>query len=89
MRGSSPFWNLPSIQEAFRNPRYEIAPFILETSERFAQIRGAHHVKPADAVHLATAAQMKVNLFLTNDRRLSKLIIPGIDFIAGLDVNLF
>jgi predicted nucleic acid-binding protein len=77
------------IRDAFRNPCYEIAPFTLDASDRYAQIRGSNRVKPADAIHLATAAQMKVNLFLTNDRRLSKLMIPGIDFIAGLDVNLF
>jgi predicted nucleic acid-binding protein len=77
------------IQHLFRNPRYEIQPFTLETAERCAHIRAANAVKPADAIHLATAAQCKANLFLTNDRRLSKLTISGIDFIAGLDVNLF
>jgi len=77
------------IREALRNPRYEIELFTLETSERYAQIRAKHRVAPADAIHLATAAQAGVDLFLTNDRRLSNLVIPGIDFIAGLDVNLF
>jgi predicted nucleic acid-binding protein len=78
-----------SIQKAFRNPRYEIQPFNLEMAERYAQIRGSYRVGAADAIHLATAAQSRVNLFLTNDRRLSNLVIPGIDFVAGLDVNLF
>jgi predicted nucleic acid-binding protein len=46
-------------------------------------------VAPADAIHLAAAAHSGVNLFLTNDEKLQRLVIPGIDFIAGLDVNLF
>ena len=39
-------------------------------------------------MHLATAAQAGVNLFLTHDHRLKKLTIHGIDFIAGMDVNV-
>jgi predicted nucleic acid-binding protein len=77
------------IQNLFRNPRYAIQPFNLETADHYARIRATNRVKPADAIHLATAAQCKADLFLTNDRRLSNLVIPGIDFIAGLDVNLF
>jgi predicted nucleic acid-binding protein len=77
------------LRRIFRNPRYEIRPFDSETAEYFARIRAVNVVKPADAIHLATAAQCKADLFLTNDRRLSNLVIPGIDFIAGLDVNLF
>ena len=49
----------------------------------------AHRVTPADAIHLASAAAAGVDLFLTNDRALQPLLIPGIHFIAGLGVNLF
>ena len=70
-------------------PAVEVLPFAADTAERYAQIRSAYRVKPADAIHLASAAIAGVNLFLTNDHRLSKCVIPGIDFIAGLDVNLF
>jgi len=57
--------------------------------ERYGRIRGAFRVTPADAIHLASASQAGVDLFLTNDRELSDLVIPGIHFIAGLDVSLF
>ena len=77
------------IKEALRPPEVELLPFSLETSERYARIRAENRVSPADAIHLASAAQAGVNLFLTNDRSLPKLVVPGIDFIAGLDVNLF
>jgi predicted nucleic acid-binding protein len=76
-------------REMLRPPLVELIPFTAETTEHFSRIRAANRVSPADAIHLASAAQSCVNLFLTNDRRLSKLVVRGIDFIAGLDVNLF
>jgi predicted nucleic acid-binding protein len=78
-----------TVKELIRPPEVELLPFNLETTERYARIRANNRVSPADAIHLASAAQSGVNLFLTNDRTLPKLVIPGIDFIAGLDVNLF
>jgi predicted nucleic acid-binding protein len=77
------------IREAFRSPQIELIPFTPDTADHYATIRGKHRVSPADAIHLASAAQAGVDLFLTNDRRLQPLAIPGIDFIAGMDVNLF
>lgn len=77
------------IREAFRSPQIELLPFTADTAERYAGIRGNHHVSPADAIHLACAAHGAIDLFLTNDHRLQRLAIPGIQFIAGMDVNLF
>jgi|ERR1017187_7160086 predicted nucleic acid-binding protein len=77
------------IREAFRSPQVELISFTVDTADQYARIRGNYHVSPADAIHLASAAQAGVDLFLTNDRRLQPLSIPGIHFIAGLDVNLF
>ena len=78
-----------AIREWLQPPHVEILPFTADTADLYARIRGRHRIAPADAVHLASAAAVGVNLFLTNDRRLHKLLLPGIDFIAGLDVNLF
>jgi predicted nucleic acid-binding protein len=77
------------IKERFRPPFVELLPFTPETADHYARIRGNHRVAPADAIHLASAAQTGVDLFLTNDHRLQRLSIPGIHFIAGMDVNLF
>jgi len=77
------------IREVLRPPTVELLPFNAEMADLYARIRSASSVRPADAIHLATAAQAHANLFLTNDRQLPKLTIPGIDFIAGLDLNLF
>lgn len=77
------------VRAYFQTSAVEVLPFNWETTETFSRIRAEHNVAPADAIHLASAAQARVDLFLTNDRRLSRLTIPGIDFIAGLDTNLF
>jgi predicted nucleic acid-binding protein len=76
------------VGEVVRPPAVELLPFTIETAERYARIRGDNRVSPPDAIHLASAAHAGVDLFLTNDRRLQGLVIPGIDFIAGMDVNL-
>ncbi|MGB7762481.1 MAG: PIN domain-containing protein [Bryobacteraceae bacterium] len=78
-----------NIRQLFESFEVELIPFAAETAERYGQIRGGSRVSPADAIHLASAAHAGVDLFLTNDRELRNLVIPGIHFIAGLDVNLF
>jgi predicted nucleic acid-binding protein len=67
----------------------EIVPFTIETADRYAQIRATPGITPADAIHLASAAQAGIDLFLTNDRSLLGKIIPGIQFIASLDTQFF
>jgi len=67
----------------------EVVPFTLETADRYARIRGTPGITPADAIHLASAAQAGTDLFLTNDKRLVGKIVPGIQFIASLDTQLF
>ena len=78
-----------NIRQLFESFEVEPIPFAAETAERYGQIRGSSRVSPADAIHLASAAHAGVDLFLTDDRELRSLVIPGIHFIAGLDVNLF
>jgi hypothetical protein len=65
-----------------------ILPFTLETAARYDIIRARHGVSPADAIHLACAAEARVDLCLTTDAHLAGKVIPGIRFIAGLDVDL-
>ena len=66
-----------------------ILPFNIQTAGHYSVIRARHNVSPADAIHLACAAEANVDLFLTNDDKLIGKVIPGIQFIAGLDVNLY
>ena len=66
----------------------EVIPFTIETADRYGQIRGALEISSADAIHLACAASAETDLFLTNDKNLVGKIIPGIQFIAGIDSNI-
>jgi predicted nucleic acid-binding protein len=77
------------VRNWFRQPNVELLPFDNATADRYAQIRARNAVTPADSIHLASAAEAGVQLFITNDRQLAKLNIDQIDFIAGLDVNLY
>ncbi len=67
----------------------EVVPFTLETADHYARIRGTLGLPPADAIHLASAAQAGADLFLTNDKRLVGKFVPGIQFIASLDTQFF
>ncbi len=66
----------------------EVIPFTLETADAYARIRGSTNIASPDAIHLACAASAGTDLFLTNDHKLVGKIIPGIQFIAGLDSNI-
>jgi predicted nucleic acid-binding protein len=66
-----------------------VVPFTIETADLYGQIRGSMNVPPADAIHLASAAQARADLFLTNDNRLVGKFVPGIQFIASLQAPLF
>jgi predicted nucleic acid-binding protein len=52
---------------------------------RYASLRATHTIRNADAIQLACAAHIGVDLFITNDTKLQSLNVPGIGFIAPLD----
>jgi predicted nucleic acid-binding protein len=63
----------------------EVVPFAQSAAESYLYVRSATPVKGPDAIQLACAAAAGVELFVTNDDRLTKLAIPGIHFITALD----
>jgi predicted nucleic acid-binding protein len=67
--------------------RVVMLPFSATTADRYSVIRAATTVASADAIHLATASEFGVELFITHDRKLQKLTVPGIHFITGLDTR--
>jgi predicted nucleic acid-binding protein len=77
------------IRDYLQPPIVTILPFTLETTDHYARIRATNRVSPADAIHLASAAAAGVDLFLTNDQNLRRMIVPGIQFVAGMEVDLF
>jgi predicted nucleic acid-binding protein len=77
------------IEQFFDSGLVEMLPFDRKAAGEFARLRATANVSPADAIHLACASSAGVDLFLTHDQSLHKLGVPGIHFIAGLDVNVF
>lgn len=76
-------------RKLFDGGHIEILPFDRAAAELFSQLRAVANVKPADAIHLSCASAAGIDLFITHDTGLQKLRVPGIQFIAGLDVNVF
>ena len=62
-----------------------IVPFDTSVAWRYASLRATHTLRSPDAIQLACAAHVGVDLFITNDLKLHKLDVPGIGFIAPLD----
>ena len=51
----------------------------------YGSLRRDKSLNTADAIQLSCAAASRCDLFVTNDDRLSKRIVPGIHFISSLD----
>jgi predicted nucleic acid-binding protein len=61
-----------------------IIPFDLEPARLYASIRKDRSIRPPDAIQLACASHARVDLFITNDERLSTKSIPRIQFVSSL-----
>jgi predicted nucleic acid-binding protein len=77
------------VRDFFRHGTIDVVPYTLEMADLYADIRATHGVSSADAIHLACAASAGTDLFLTNDKNLIGKFVPGIQFIASLDTQLF
>ena len=73
---------------ALRPPIVDILDFTSPVADQYARVRLNRGIARPDALQLACAAANRVDLFLTHDNRLQGQVVPGIQFIAGLDVNL-
>ena len=63
----------------------QIVPFDEPAADIYATLRCNPAIKPPDAIQLACAAASGVHLFITNDKALHKLSIPGIHFICSVE----
>jgi predicted nucleic acid-binding protein len=74
-----------SIKSYFVGGSIALLPFDVETADRYSVLRSTLKVTQADAIHLSTAATAGADLFVTNDKLLWNLVIPGIKFMMDLD----
>jgi predicted nucleic acid-binding protein len=63
----------------------QVIAFDAAIAWRYASLRATHTLRNADAIQLACAAHFGVDLFITNDKGLQKLNVPGIGFIVSLE----
>jgi predicted nucleic acid-binding protein len=70
------------IQNAIREMGFHFLPFDQGAVLPFSRLRSKQKLRAADAIHLACAASAKVDLFLTGDKQLVNLHVPGVQFIA-------
>jgi uncharacterized protein len=61
-----------------------IIPFDVDPARLYANIRKDRTIRPPDAIQLACAAHARIDLFITNDERLSTKCIPHIHFVSSL-----
>ena len=61
-----------------------IIPLDVDAARLYAEIRNDRTIRGPDAIQLACAAQARVDLFITNDERLSTKSIPRIQFVSSL-----
>ena len=61
-----------------------VLPFDSRAAPRFAEIRRDRSIRAPDAIQLACASAAGVDLFITNDERLSRKNVRGIHFIQPL-----
>jgi uncharacterized protein len=64
--------------------RITVLPFDQSAAPAYARIRADRSIRPPDAIQLACAASAEVDLFITNDDRLSTKRVRAIKFIASL-----
>ena len=65
-----------------------VLPFDDRAAPRFAEIRRDRSIRAPDAIQLACASAAGVDLFVTNDDRLSRKHVRGIQFIRSLDTAI-
>jgi predicted nucleic acid-binding protein len=75
-------FTIASYRRLFAPPNLELLPYTLACSQTYARLRAFEGIKPLDALHLATAAAARVDLFVTHDVKLLSRKVPGIGAIV-------
>lgn len=62
-----------------------VLAFDLKAARAYGNIRADRTLRAPDAIQLACAASVGIDLFVTNDHRLQGKNVPGIQFIVPID----
>jgi len=69
----------------FSGGSVELVEFSLDAAQRYGDIRSRERIRPADAIQLACASAARTDLFVTNDNRLSGMVVSGVTFVTGIE----
>jgi predicted nucleic acid-binding protein len=72
-------------ERSLTSPGVHLLDFDRVAARIYARVRLDKGIKAPDAMQLSIAAAAQCDLFVTNDDRLSRKIVPGIHFVSGLD----
>lgn len=75
------------IRAAFSAMNIRLLLFDAGAADSFASLRAVQKLATADSIHLACAASRGIDLFLTGDKRLTKQIVPGVQFISSIEAS--
>ena len=81
-------FTIASYRRLFAPPNLELLPYTLACSQTYAHLRAFDGVKPLDALHLATAAAARVDLFVTHDVKLLSCTVSGIGAIVDTSFEM-
>ena len=76
------------IQDAMKEMGFSYLPFDAGAVMPFSRLRAVNKLKAADAIHVASAASAGIDLFLTGDKQLIGLNVPGVHFITDFNTPL-
>jgi len=74
-----------AVREIMQEMGFSYLPFDEGAVAPFVVLRARQKLRIADSIHLACAASFGIDLFLTGNRQLTKLDVPGIQFIADFN----
>jgi predicted nucleic acid-binding protein len=78
-----------SMRKTLDEMGFSYLPFDNGAVAPFSRLRAKQKLKIADSIHLACAASAGIDLFFTGDEQLTKLDVPGIQFIADFNNPLY
>jgi len=61
-----------------------LIPFDVKAATHYGRLRSDRGLRPPDAIHLACAGAVHVDLFITYDERLQSKRVEGIHFLTSL-----
>jgi len=77
-----------AVEHALDELGFSYLPFDAGAVKIFSHLRAQEKLRVADSIHLACAGSAGVDLFLTGDKQLLRLDVPGVRFVADFNSSI-